>query len=193
MRWLVCLGLLIAPAGLHAFFCCEEFGNVELEVEWIYFRPTKDNYLFTQNTNESSTSNVTNSLSATKVPAYHSGWRAGAKYYFCGCEDALLVRWTQLRTTDKGKFVAQDFVLPSGTFSVGGANFITAADRVKFDYYALECLFDHKIYCNCLFNMNFVGGIQYAWIGVKEHIAFTASGVTPRTINQHTHFWGGRA
>lgn len=185
MRWFICLGLLVAPAGLHAFFCCEQFGNIELEAEWIYFRPTKDNYLFGDLTNSGGNLSTRN---LSKIPAYHSGWRAGASYHFCDCVNSFTVQWTQLRTQDHGQFTSDFFIIPLRTLDSGTG--VTALDRINFDYYALECLLRHRIWCECPFNVNVVGGIQYAWIGAKETIAFSGGGSVSIDVKQLNHFWG---
>lgn len=177
---LICF-LLFMPLNLKAYFC-DEWGDLAVEGEWLYLRPTKENYLF------SSTSGIGPVFDKpeTVIPSYHSGWRVGVNYYLCNCLDHFSVRGTRLKTTDRQTFASNSFIIPFGTISSAAG--IVGSDRVHFDYYAIEFLFSHKLCYDCRFNIEVVGGVQYARIGRKETVLFQST--TPFSLKHQAHFWG---
>lgn len=174
--------LLLLSPKLSAFFCCDEWGGLQIEGEWLYFRPTKTDYSVTV----VDTSSVADSTikPATIVPSYQSGWRVKGAYIFCGCDDELIFSWTQLRTHDKRNYFAGLSFSESIVFTT-----TQASESFRFSYDAMEALYKHRFYCDCRFLLNFLGGVQYTWIGYKDYISFPL--LTAGSFQKESaHYWG---
>ena len=74
---------------------------ITVEAEWLYFRPSIDTHLIGATTTSGT---LTQYKFLQIVPSYHSGWRVGAGYEFCGGENRLAVRWSQLNAKDRQTF-----------------------------------------------------------------------------------------
>lgn len=178
-----CLFLLFIPLNLKAFFFCGERGHLEIEGEWLYLRPTKENYLFSA----ARGSGPFFYEPETVIPAYHSGWRAGASYHFCDSVNSFSVRGTRLKTTDHQTFTSRSFRTAYEGFSETDG--IEALDHVHFDYYAIEFLLTHQLYCDYRFNIDLSAGVQYARISRKEIVSFQEIFI-PFSLKHQAHFWG---
>ncbi len=122
---------LVAPIPLLGFMEC---GEVTLEGEWIYFRPSANGIVL--NSEEGV-------LSTNLVPSFHhtSGWRASLGWQCWERPQGFILRWTQLQASVTSSF--------DGTIATLGTDTDTGGVDVKrFRYHALEGLF-YQTLVNC--------------------------------------------
>jgi hypothetical protein len=174
--------LLFFAPKLFAFGC-EEVGSFNVEAEWLYFRPSVDTQLFSTNGTFGAIGSTNKSLGI--VPPYHSGWRLGAGYMFCDCQDRLAIRWSQLNTQDAKHFFKKEFQ----SLDIGVSPALFAKDTFQFNYYAFEAIYAHSLKKGRCYFAELIAGIQYAWLGIDEKVDFIST-VGPNQIKQAGHFWG---
>lgn len=152
------------------------------EGQWLYFRPSVDTSLVNTTTDIAPITTI--NKTADVIPSYTSGWRAAMGYQFC--DQALFIRWTQLRTKDTRDFSGNSIATSAGSIP-GVGNAIK-----KFSDYAFEGLYKSNCFYINHLRIDFLGGIQYAWVGVQDQI-FVINPATPTdvlTVKQVGHFWG---
>ena len=107
---------------------------------------------------------------------FHSGFRVGGGYTFCGCSSEVNVAYTQLQFTEK-RNIAGDFLwatvgrpdLTSSFENYAGV----ASSRLKFLYERFDGLFSQEIINNCCgLNVAVQFGIEAAQLRLKERYVY---------------------
>lgn len=144
--------------------------------EYLYLLPTVDDTGFVIDSPVTTT--YPNGKRKDNDANFHSGYRVGAGYTFCGCNNELLASYTHLQF-DQSKKVSGDFLWAT----VGRPDLTslfedyagTASSKLDFLYQRLDGLYSHQLYDNCGLNFAFLFGLEAVELRLKERYTYESA------------------
>lgn len=145
---------------------CYVPGTFSISGEWLYWLSGLDNGFFAVQSEDFTLSGN----QFVNKPRWHSGVRLEAAYHLCDAN--LRLKATYFPEFSNTRTIRDTSVSEFGDARTGAPLFANHT----FNFYAIELLYDHPIFCSCPFSLSIEGGLQYAHLHFHGTYNLTSPG-----------------
>lgn len=169
-------------------------GGWGIDAEFIYLLPSIDDTYFVIDAPVAK--NLPTGKRKNNDLGFHPGFRIEGVYAFCECDRELRASYTRLRARET-ETIFGNFLWAT----VGGPNFVSnfadytgsASSDIDILYQRVDGFLTQKMWQCCGLEFYLYGGIEYAFIRVREDIEYRRTlgeGDTFGDVNQRSKAWG---
>lgn len=177
--------MLLSLTTLNAYTkpCAGEFG---LAAEWLYMLSAYDQPYFVIDSRDPPGESPVGERKANEQD-WQSGYRIEALYAFCNGMNDVRLRWTHFPSFSEEKGVTGAHLfgvfIPPDEARTNFSGTVRLTDT--FDFYFFDLLFGQSILSCGPFDLEFLGGLQYGYLDLREKMTYL-----DYVLTSHSQLWG---